>query len=36
MSENLWEDWFKELPIEDFPEREYEFRKESKGLFVFF
>lgn len=33
MSENLWEDWFNELPIENFPEREQEFREEHEPLF---
>ena len=34
MSENLWEDWFKELPIEDFPEREQEFWEEHEYVMI--
>lgn len=33
MNENLWEDWFKELPMEDFPEREQGFQEERESLF---
>ncbi|MDO4433322.1 MAG: hypothetical protein Q4B82_01930 [Alysiella sp.] len=33
MNENLWEDWFKELPMEDFPEHEQGFQEEHESLF---
>lgn len=32
MSENLWEDWFEQLPIVDFPERKQEVSKEKENM----